>query len=99
MKIATWNVNGIRSRQAQFLDWIQTEQPDVVCLQELKAKPEQLAEELCELPGYHCYWYGAGPQSGVGLHIRCDVTADPPNYSHPTFDRQNRIVETKLGDL
>ena len=37
MKIATWNVNGIRARQQQFLDWVAAEQPDVICLQELKA--------------------------------------------------------------
>ena len=37
MKIATWNVNGIRARQAQVQDWIERERPDVVCLQEIKA--------------------------------------------------------------
>ena len=42
MKIATWNVNGIRARQAQVQDWIERERPDVVCLQEIKASADQL---------------------------------------------------------
>src|SRR5262245_62160785 len=57
MKIATWNVNGIRARQAQVQDWIEAERPDVVCLQEIKASPDQLPVWLCELEGYWCYWH------------------------------------------
>ena len=44
MKIATWNVNGIRARQDQVREWLQRDRPDVVCLQELKAEPEQIPE-------------------------------------------------------
>ena len=70
MKIATWNVNGIRAREAQMVEWVAREQPDVVCLQEIKAKPEQVPAALCNLGGYWCYWHGAGGYSGVGLHLR-----------------------------
>jgi exonuclease III len=42
LKVATWNVNGIRARQAQFCDWLARDRPDVVCLQELKAEPGQI---------------------------------------------------------
>ena len=38
MKIATWNVNGLRARQTQFVDWVAEAKPDVVCIQEIKAK-------------------------------------------------------------
>ena len=55
VKIATWNVNGIRARHAQVLEWIQSEQPDVVCLQEIKATCEQVPASLCNLPDYWCY--------------------------------------------
>ena len=44
MKIATWNVNGIRARQAQVQEWIARERPDVVCLQEIKATPDQVPD-------------------------------------------------------
>src|SRR6266540_2543485 len=100
MKVATWNVNGMRARQAQFLEWIEAERPDVVCLQEIKATPSQLAQELCELEGYRCYWHGgAKGYSGVGLHVRCDTVEIEPVFAHPSFDRETRVVETRLGDL
>src|SRR6185369_10937705 len=99
MRIATWNVNGIRARHAQVAEWIARDQPDVVCLQELKAKPEQVPETLCNLAGYWCYWHGAGPYSGVGLHIRQERFPEPPVFTHPAFDHETRIVEANLGDL
>jgi len=52
MKIATWNVNGIRARQTQVLEWIERERPDVICLQELKSTVAQVPAALCELQGY-----------------------------------------------
>ena len=66
MKIATWNVNGIRARQSQVQDWMEREQPDVVCLQEIKASIDQLPVWLCEMEGYWCYWHGGKGYSGVG---------------------------------
>jgi len=99
VKIATWNVNGIRSRQAQFLEWIEKEQPDVVCLQELKASLAQVPEQICNLTGYWCYWHGAGAYSGVGLHLRRESFPDEPQFTHPTFDSETRIVEVRAGDI
>jgi exonuclease III len=49
MKIATWNVNGLRARQTQILDWLASEQPDVVCLQEIKASEDQLTFALRDM--------------------------------------------------
>ena len=69
LKIATWNVNGIRAREAQVLEWIERERPDVVCLQELKSAVAQVPAALCGLQGYRCYWHGERAYSGVGLHI------------------------------
>ena len=58
MKIATWNVNGIRARQAQLHEWIEREQPDVICLQEIKATRRSDSAALCDCEGYWCYWHG-----------------------------------------
>src|SRR5438270_591629 len=69
MKIATWNVNGIRARAAQLREWLERERPDVVCLQELKAEATQIPDE-CKLPGYHHYWHCLKGYSGVSLHVR-----------------------------
>ena len=68
VKIATWNVNGIRARFSEVLRWIDREEPDVICLQETKASPEQVPEELFAVAGYHSHWHGHKGYSGVALH-------------------------------
>jgi exodeoxyribonuclease-3 len=97
MKVATWNVNGIRARHEQFLQWLGDAQPDVVCLQEIKAKLSQVPESICEIGGYWCYWHGAGGYSGVALHVRRGAFADEPVFSHPEFDHETRIVQAQVG--
>ena len=99
MKIATWNVNGIRARQAQVREWIERERPEVLCLQEIKAASEQVPTALYEMEDYWCYWHGVKGYSGVALLVRKDVCRDRPPFSHPPFDIENRIVLTKVGDL
>jgi exodeoxyribonuclease III len=99
LKIASWNVNGIRARAAQLHEWLAREQPDVLCLQEIKAAPAQLAPEVCELEGYWCYWHGEKGYSGVGLHIRKASFPERPVFSHPPFDLENRIVQAQLATL
>ena len=96
MKIATWNVNGIRARDAQLQEFIEREQPDVLCLQELKASLEQLPVWLCQLEGYWCYWHGGKGYSGVGLHVRKDTCPAAPDFQHPQFDYEHRIVTVEL---
>jgi exodeoxyribonuclease-3 len=99
MKIATWNVNGIRAREAQMLEWLAEEQPDVLCLQEIKAKPDQVPASLCSLGGYSCYWHGAGGYSGVALHVKEGAFSEPPEFTHPHFDTETRIVQARMGNL
>jgi exodeoxyribonuclease-3 len=99
MKIATWNVNGIRAREAQVLEWIERDRPDVVCLQELKARVDQIPASLCDLAGYWCYFHGAAAYSGVSLHISKQRYPDRPEFTHPGFDHETRIVEAQLGEL
>jgi exodeoxyribonuclease-3 len=97
MKIATWNVNGIRARQAQVQEWIERERPDVICLQETKASLDQLPVWLCELDGYWCYWHGGKGYSGVALHVSRSFSADRPAFAHPAFDYESRIVTADIG--
>ena len=98
MKVATWNVNGIRARQAQFCEWLERDEPDVVCLQELKAEAAQIPEQ-CRLPGYDVYWHGLRAYSGVSLHVRKGLFESPPAFSHPAFDLESRIVQAACGNL
>src|ERR1051325_509901 len=98
MKVATWNVNGIRARASQVREWLERERPDVVCLQELKAEATQIPEE-CRLAEDHAYWHGRKGYSGVALQILRDLVAGDPVFGHPPFDMESRIVQVELGDL
>ena len=98
MKVATWNVNGIRARQAQFCEWLERERPDVVCLQELKAEPGQIPEQ-CKVADYHTFWHGMRAYSGVSLHVRKGAFETEPVFAHPEFDMESRIVQATLGNV
>jgi len=96
MKIATWNVNGIRARQAQLCEWLERDRPEIVCLQELKAETGQIPEQ-CKLVEYHAFFHGLRAYSGVSLHVRKDLCAAEPVFSHPEFDMESRIVQAQIG--
>ncbi len=93
MKVATWNVNGIRARELQVLEFLDTHAPDVVCLQELKAAPEQMPISLAAPAGYTTTWHGHKGYSGVGLLLKTDVFGPSVAFTHPDFDHETRIVE------
>ncbi|MFO0685815.1 MAG: exodeoxyribonuclease III [Sandaracinus sp.] len=97
MKIVTWNVNGIRAREAQLQELVDTQKPDVICLQETKATLEQVPPTLVELPGYWCYWHGEKGYSGVALHLAKSAFPARPEYFHPDFDHEHRIVCARIG--
>jgi exodeoxyribonuclease-3 len=98
MKIATWNVNGIRAREAQLCDWLERDQPDVVCLQELKAERAQIPER-CHLDHYHAFWHGMRAYSGVSIQLRKNLLDADPEFTHPAFDMEARIVQVSIGNL
>jgi exodeoxyribonuclease-3 len=99
VKIATWNVNGIRAREPQLLEWIGAERPDVLCLQEIKAAPGTVPAAVAQLPGYWSRWHGAGGYSGVALLVRQAYQAEAPEFFHPAFDFECRAVATAVRDV
>lgn len=70
MKIATYNVNGIRSRLPNLLDWLRRETPDVVCLQELKAPDDAFPLAELATAGFGAIWHGQKAWNGVALLAR-----------------------------
>ena len=78
MKIVSYNVNGIRAAVNKgFLDWLKTVNPDVVCLQEIKANRDQLDLALFESLGYHYhYWYSAQKKGYSGVAILAKMQPD-----------------------
>jgi exodeoxyribonuclease-3 len=99
VKIATWNVNGIRAREKQVVDWIRRDLPDVVCLQETKASPDQVPATVRELAGYWSYWHGFKGYSGVALLVRKSFAPQLPEFRHPPFDMENRIVIASINGI
>jgi exodeoxyribonuclease-3 len=103
MKIATWNVNGIRARQGQLIEWLAAEKPDVVCLQEIKASLDQLPFELRDVEGYWSYWHGEKGYSGVAVLVAKSLIGAMPLCAHPGFDFEQRIacatVPSPAGDV
>jgi exodeoxyribonuclease-3 len=105
MKIITWNVNGIRARHAQLMDLMEREQPDVVCLQEIKASPMQVPEFPIHssLAGdYRSYWHGSGGYSGVALLVKRSASPVAPagfDVTHPAFDFEYRIATATVGGV
>jgi exodeoxyribonuclease III len=99
VKLVTWNVNGIRAREAQVLALLDRERPDVICLQEIKAPVARVPASLCELAGYFCLWHGETAYSGVGLHVRRELAAERPVFAHPPFDLETRVATVELGEL
>jgi exodeoxyribonuclease-3 len=74
LKIATFNVNGIRSRLASLLQWLEREQPDIACLQELKAPDDAFPIDAIRAAGYGAIWHGQRSWNGVAILAR---GADP----------------------
>ena len=69
MKIITYNVNGLRSALSKgFTEWLENEQPDVVCIQETKAQPEQIPTLELEALGYKSYFFSAEKKGYTDTH-------------------------------
>ena len=73
MKIATYNLNGIRARLPRLLEWLDREKPDVACLQELKCADESLPIADIEAAGYGAVWHGQKGFNGVAILARDDA--------------------------
>lgn len=91
MKIATWNVNSLRVRLPHVLDWLKTEQPDILALQEIKMEDKDFPVEDIEAAGYSVIYSGQKTYNGVAILSRgvCgDVIADIPGLD----DHQRRVL-------
>lgn len=98
MKIVTWNVNGIRAREAQVEELLAREAPDLVCLQEIKAPAAKVPEPLRAPPGWHALWHGETAYSGVSLLVNGGLAAAPA-FAHPPFDFETRAVTAEVDGV
>jgi exodeoxyribonuclease III len=99
MKLATFNLNGIRARLPRLLEWLEREKPEIVCLQELKCADESLPVADLEAAGYGAVWHGQKGFNGVAILVRGDtprlrrtgLPGDPD-------DRHSRYIEAQVAD-
>ena len=95
MRIITYNVNGIRAAMTKGLvDWVKAAQPDVLCLQETKATPDQVDVQAFEALGYHLYWYSAQKKGYSGVAIFSKIKPKHVEYGCgiEKYDFEGRII-------
>ncbi|WP_341661731.1 exodeoxyribonuclease III, partial [Blattabacterium cuenoti] len=102
MKIISYNINGIRSGISKgLLNWIETNQPDVLCLQEIKAFPEQINTNNFEKLGYNHYWYPSKRKGYSGVGILCKKKPIHVEYGIGlnSIDEEGRVLRIDLKNL
>jgi len=93
MKIATYNVNGINGRLPVLLRWLQEEQPDVACLQELKAPDEKFPLQAINDAGYNAIWHGQKSWNGVAILSKHEIQETRRGLLGDDEDLQSRYIE------
>lgn len=100
MKIATFNINNVNRRLPNLLAWLGQAQPDVVCLQELKAAQAAFPAAAIEAAGYVCVWEGQRTWNGVAILTR-GRTPVPTRFNLPgdPSDAQSRYIEAAVAGI
>lgn len=102
MKIVSYNLNGIRSAMSKgLLNWLQTENPDVFCIQESKAQPEQIDTLAMQELGYHSYIHSAEKKGYSGVCIFSKQVPDRvvAGMGIPAYDSEGRVLRADFGDI
>ena len=99
MKIATWNFNSVRSRLERLLAWLARQQPDVLCLQELKCADEQFPQAEIERAGYHAAVHGQRTYNGVAILSRVPPDQTQRGFDDGAGDAQARHIAARFGGL
>jgi exodeoxyribonuclease III len=96
LRLFSWNVNGIRAAYKKgFVDWFVKENPDILCLQETKAHPEQLTDDLLNINGYKSYFSSSIVKkgySGVAIYTKQEPVKVEHGFGIPKFDDEGRII-------
>ena len=102
MKIITLNINGIRAGERKgFFQWLKKQRADIVCLQEIKAQPDQIKADAFWPDNFHCYYHTADKKGYSGVAVYSRAKPDEVDYgvNWPEFDCEGRFLEVRFGDL
>src|SRR5688572_30589703 len=97
-KIATWNVNSIRVRLPDVLEWLTLMQPDVLALQEIKMPTEDFPKEAFQKIGYAATVNGQRTYNGVAILSRCEMTENCEELPHFS-DIQRRLLAVTISGI
>lgn len=101
-KIISYNVNGIRAALNKgLINWLKEEDPDILCIQETKAQPEQIDNSLFEEAGYYCYWYSAQKKGYSGVGILTKHKPDHVEYGMgiQKYDNEGRFIRADFANV
>jgi exodeoxyribonuclease-3 len=101
-KIISYNLNGLRSAISKgFMEWLQIENPDIICLQETKIQEDQINKMAFEFLGYHQVWHSAIKKgySGVAILSKEKPDSFSIGIGIPDFDSEGRLICTNYGDI
>ena len=100
MKIVTYNVNGIKARIDRLVEYLTEQQPDIVCLQELKSADEGFPIDAIRAAGYGAVWHGQKSWNGVAVLAReNDPVERQRGLAGDPDDDHSRYLECEVGDL
>jgi exodeoxyribonuclease-3 len=100
IKIATFNINNVRKRLPNLLDWLGAAKPDIVCLQELKTPQADFPIEALLQAGYHAVWKGEKTWNGVAILSRIgEPVVTTTSLPGAPSDHQSRYIEAAIGGI
>jgi len=97
MKVTTWNINGVKARLESALAYLKQEQPDVICLQEIKSVTEGFPAEAFEELGYHCAVHGQKGFNGVAILSKLPLEEARTGLPGNDGDEQSRFIEAVIS--
>lgn len=99
MKIATWNVNSLRARLAHVQQWLASERPEVLLLQETKVKDDSFPQQELEACGYHSAHFGQAAYNGVAILSTTPLSDVVRGNPHRPHDAQARLIAATVGGV
>src|SRR6187200_1502216 len=100
MKIATFNINNVKRRLPNLLQWLKAARPDIACLQELKATDAEFPADAIRKAGYHAVWRGQKTWNGVAILARgCEPILTLNELPGDPADEQSRYIEAAVGGV
>src|SRR6185295_18384703 len=99
MKIASWNINSLRKRQDRLFEWLESAQPDIVCLQETKCPDEQFPALALQAAGYRSANHGEKSYNGVAILAKTELREIRAALCDEVADLQTRVIAATVAQL